>query len=270
MKATLKYSLLAAFCLMLWPVQAAAQPPDPQGPLVYEDDFSDRRKSNLEDKLDASDYSRGFHPPGVYHLIIFKKDAAYWSLLPNLSLGNFTLEVETWDESDSFTGDMAHGVIFRAQDDTHFYAVLIDPRKKEYTARKLDGENKWSDLIPWTTSTLIEQEARVNHLRVDAGSDTFTIFLNGDRIDSFSDSSYTKGTFGFIASNVDAVRPHSHFDNLKIFSTEAKPVLRQPAVSQPAALPNTGGASGVLPLVLGGFLLVLLGVSLWLRGVSTE
>jgi LPXTG-motif cell wall-anchored protein len=178
-------------------------------------------------------------------------------MLPNLSLGNFTLEVETQDDSDSFDGDMAQGVLFRAQDDTHFYAVLIDPRKKEYTVRKLAGENRWSDLVPWTASAMIEQEDGVNHLRIDAVGNAFTLFLNDDRLDSFSDSSYTKGAFGFIASNVDAEKPHSHFDNLKVFSTEIKPVT-----IEPAALPNTGDTSGVLPFVLGGLAFVLLGVSL--------
>src|SRR3712207_7738571 len=56
--------------------------------------------------------------------------------------------------------------LFRSvQDDTHFYAVLIDPRKGEYAVRKLDGTNQWSDLVPLKASPLVKRRDAINHLR---------------------------------------------------------------------------------------------------------
>ncbi len=49
---------------------------------MFEDDFSNAAKSGLEDNLQATDYSRGFHAPGVYHLKDVKAGTTNWELYP--------------------------------------------------------------------------------------------------------------------------------------------------------------------------------------------
>lgn len=262
MKAAFKTVLVAALCLMLWPALAGAAPPEPKGKLVYQDDFSDPKKSGLEDKLQATDYSRGFHAPGVYHLKDLKAGETHWSLFPNQSYGAMTVELDVWDNSDNFKGDLSQGLIVRAQDDSHFYAVLIDPRKGQYAVRKLNGKDTWTDVVAWKASSLIKQQDGVNHLRVDADGGSFTLYLNGDSLGSFSDSSYAKGGIGLIASNVDATGNHLHFDNVKVYSSDA---AASPATSNPSDLPKTGEADGGPSLVLAGFALALLAIGLTLR-----
>ena len=255
--------LLVALCLVLWPALANAAPPNPAGKLVYQDDFNDSgKKSGLEENKAATDYSRGFHAPGVYHLKDVKKSETHWSMFPKQAYGDFTIEIDLFDSSDDFTGDIAQGLIVRAKDDTHFYAVLIDPRMGGYSVRKYDGANKSSDLVAFKTSPLIKKEADVNHLRVDAKGDTFTVYLNDESLTSFTDASYKQGAIGLIASNVDAVKAHMHFDNVKVYSNDAAPVTAAPSV--PVALPTTGGdTSTPLALAFGAFALLLLG--LWVR-----
>src|SRR5262245_42274851 len=174
-KRTLARGLLVALCLALWPALASAQaPPPPVGKLVYEDDFNDSgKKSGLEENKTATDYSRGFHAPGVYHLKDLKPNETHWSMFPNQSYGDSTIEIDLYDSSDDYSGDISQGLIVRAKDDGHFYAVLIDPRKGGYSVRKLDGANKWSDLIPFTASALVKQQADINHLRIDSIGDKF-------------------------------------------------------------------------------------------------
>jgi len=255
--------LLVALCLVLWPALANAAPPHPAGKLVYQDDFNDSgKKSGLEENKAATDYSRGFHAPGVYHLKDVKKGQTHWSMFPKQAYGDFTIEIDLFDSSDDFTGDIAQGLIVRAKDDTHFYAVLIDPRMGGYSVRKYDGANKSSDLVAFKTSPLVKKEADVNHLRVDAKGDTFTVYLNDESLTSFTDAIYKQGAIGLIASNVDAVRAHMHFDNVKVYSNDAAPVTAAP--SAPVALPTTGGdTSTPLALAFGAFALLLLG--LWVR-----
>lgn len=255
--------LLVALCLLLWPALASAAPPKPAGKLVYQDDFNDSgKKSGLEENKAATDYSRGFHAPGVYHLKDIKKGETHWSMFPNQTYGDFTIEIDVFDSSDDFTGDTAQGLILRAKDDTHFYAVLIDPRIGGYSVRKYDGANKSSDLVAFKTSPLVKQQADVNHLRIDAKGDTFTVYLNDESLTSFTDAAYKQGHIGLIASNVDAVGAHMHFDNVKVYSSEAAPVAAAP--SAPAALPTTGGdTSAPLALAFGAFVLLMLG--LWVR-----
>ena len=255
MKTVYGAGLVIALCLALWPVLVSAAPPKPKGVLVYTDDFSDPAKSGLEDKPDASDYGRGFHAPGVYILNLRKSGDTRWVLFPNKAYGEATLEMDLWDDSDSFQGTVAQGVVFRAQDDTHLYAVLVDPRNGKYTVRKLDGKDAWSDLIAWKDSKLIKRKSDVNHMRVDADGDTFTIYLNGEQLDSFRDGSYMKGGLGLIASNVDAVDPLMHFDNARIYTTEAGP----------AGLPKTGQSNQDVPLFTASLGLALLALGMWVR-----
>jgi LPXTG-motif cell wall-anchored protein len=256
--------LLVALCLALWPALAsAAEPPKPTGKLVYQDDFNDSgKKSGLEENKEATDYSRGFHAPGVYHLKDVKASETRWSMFPNQAYGDFTIEIDLFDSSDDFTGDIMQGLIVRAKDDAHFYAVLIDPRMGGYAVRKQDGVGKWSDLVAFKASPLVKQQTDVNHLRIDAKADKFTVYLNGESLTSFSDAAYKQGGIGLIASNVEAVASHMHFDNVKVYSNDAVPVTTAPSI--PAALPTTGAAdSAPLALAFGAFALLLLG--LWVR-----
>jgi len=269
MKVAFKTGLIVALCLALLPVLASAAPPTPQGKLVYQDDFSDPKKSGLEDNLQATDYSRGFHAPGVYHLKDLKAGETHWELFPKQSYGELAIELDVWDNSDNFKGDLAQGVIVRAQDDSHFYAVLLDPRKGQYAVRKLNGKDTWTDLIAWKASPLIKQQEGVNHLRVDADGSKFTVYLNGESLDSFSDTAYTKGGIGLIATNVDATGNHLHFDNVKLYTTEAQTAPTTPSTTQPGDLPKTGQAGSDLALLIACFALGLLSLGVWVRRKSS-
>jgi LPXTG-motif cell wall-anchored protein len=262
MKAVVKAGLLTALVLALWPALVGAAPPPPEGKLVFEDDFSTKTKSGLEDNLRAADYSRGFHPPGVYHLIMNKNDETNWAIFPKQSYANFSYQVEIVDDSDDFSGNMAHGLVFRAQDATHLYAVLLDSRQGMYSIRKLDGTN-WTDLVASKASELIAPKDGTNTLRVDGKGDTFIVYLNGEQLDTFKDAAYKQGGLGMIQSNVDAVKPHSHFDNVKVYTTDA--AAPATTTTQPAQLPTTGAAEASAPLAIAAFALALLLLGVWVR-----
>jgi hypothetical protein len=260
MRGPMRRGLVLALCLALWPALVSAAPPEPQGALVYSDDFSDPARSGLEDNVNATDYSRGFHAPGVYHLRLLKSDDTHWSLFPRQAYGSFTFEVDVWDNSDNFVGDVSQGVVVRAVDQSHFYTVLVDARKGRYAVRKMDG-GEWSDLVTWTESPLVRQESEVNHIRLDGTGDKFTVYLNGDLLGSFADAAYAHGGLGLIASNSDATEPHSHFDNVRIYAAEGK--------ASASNLPGTGTPLEVVGLVaLTSLALLLLGTGLWTRRLT--
>jgi hypothetical protein len=255
MKVAARLGLFAVLCLALVPALALAAPPPPQGRLAYQDDFSDKAKSGLEDNLRATDYSRGFHAPGVYHLIMLQNDETKWAVFPKQSYSNFSMQIEVVDNSDEFNGDVSAGVVFRAQDNGHLYAALVDARQGQYSVRKLNG-TAWTDIIAAKASPLIKLKDGENLLRVDGNGDTFTIYLNGEQLDTFKDASYKQGGLGMIQSNVDAVKPHAHYDNVEIYTTDA---------AAPTTLPTTSQEGDSVPLAIAGFAFALLLLGLWVR-----
>ena len=200
--------------------------PTPAGTLVYEDDFDadasvEINKTGLEDVKGDAEFNPGFHP-GVYRMEIAKANDTHAILLPRLAFNNFSMRMDLSDDSDTRDGDVAQGVVFRAQDDTHFYTVLIDPRQGQYAIRKLNGADTWSDLIAWTPSPIVKRKGDTNRLRVDALGTTFTIYLNGQSLGQIADNDgpFPFGLVGMIVTNVDGVAPTLHFDNLKIWSND--------------------------------------------------
>ena len=200
--------------------------PDPPGQLVYEDDFegdvsTESAKTGLEDVQGDAEFNPGFHT-GVYRMELSKPNVTHAILLPRLAFANFSMRIDLSDDSDTSTGDIAQGVVFRAQDDVHFYAVLVDRRLGQYAVRKLNGVDNWSDLVAWKASPLVERRAEVNRLRVDVVGNTFVIYLNGQMLDQVTDTTepFAFGMLGMITANVDAVEPILHFDNLKIWRND--------------------------------------------------
>jgi serine/threonine-protein kinase len=226
--------------------------PEPAGKILLQDDFNNKadQPSALEDNLRAPDFRRGFHPPGVYH-VIPPANTSSWVALPQLLVRDFAMQIRVWDDSDELKGDFSEGVIFRARDLTHFYALLIDPRNGKYTIRKYNGLNNVTDLIPWKESELVNRQKEVNVVRVDGKDDTFTLYLNGKLLDSFKDEAYPSGLFGLISANVDAVEPHPHFDDLAIWSSDEP--LKLPDL--PAERQDAAGNMVLIPggeFILGG------------------
>ncbi|HEU5099073.1 MAG TPA: protein kinase, partial [Roseiflexaceae bacterium] len=230
-----------------------AQPaPEPAGKILLQDDFNNKadQPSGLEDNLRAPDFRRGFHPPGVYH-VIPPANTSSWVALPHQLVRDFTMQIRVWDDSDELKGDFSEGVIFRARDLAHFYALLIDPRNGKYTVRKYNGLNNVTDAIPWKESPLVNRQKEANLVRVDGKDDAFTLYLNGKLLDTFTDTAYPSGVLGLISSNVDAVEPHPHFDDLAIWGSDQP--LKLPDL--PAEKPDPAGNMVLIPggeFILGG------------------
>ena len=226
--------------------QTAAPPPTaplppPVGALVFADDFEDGPSVSGLDDFRTTPFRRGFHPPGVYYMILPRPDETHWVVLPRLAYGDFSLQIDLWDQSDDFDGNVAQGLIFRLRDNDHFYALLINPRTGRYSVRKQDGPGKESDLIPWRTSSLVKPAPEINQVRLDATADTFTIFLNSAPLDSFRDPAYAAGLVGLIVRNEGASTPQMYFDNLQIW---------RPAAPAPEATMPDVRDIGVGPMVL--------------------
>jgi len=227
--------------------------PEPVGKIIYESNFNDaaqqplleEARSGLRDQKDDPAFEHGFHAPGVYHMKLLRPNETHSVVIPRFAAGDFTVLSDVWDNSDSLTGSAMEGLVFRARDDVHFYAAMLDPRKGQFAVRKQDGKDQWTDLVPWTESPLVKRRNEVNQLRVDAVGDAFKIYLNGNQLAEFSDKSFAFGMLGMVVTNIDAPTPHIHFDNYKVWSNDPPP--RDPGIEATRANPN-----GDMVLIPGG------------------
>src|SRR6185436_4500116 len=177
--------------------------PAPAGTQVYADDFADIKKSGMENLVKATDFQRGVHSPGVYHMLVLNPNETRVEIFARQAYQNFSAQIDLNDNSDDPAGAVSQGMVFRARDRQHYYALLIDPRAGKYSLRRQDGD-KLEELIPWTESPLIKLEKDVNTLRVDAADAAFNFYLNNTKLASFEDTTYSSGLLGFIVANVDA------------------------------------------------------------------
>jgi serine/threonine protein kinase/formylglycine-generating enzyme required for sulfatase activity len=233
------------------PTTAASKPepiPEPLGQQVNSDDFNDLNRldpNGLADLRGAKDFERGFHAPGVFHMKLPNPNDTEAVLMPRQIYANFSVQSVMWDNSDTSVGSVSQGMVFRASDASHYYALMIDPRTGQYSLRRQDGPGQTSDLIPWTPSPLINQGKEKNTLRVDANGHTLSFYLNGSQLATHDDDAYEQGMIGMVVANIDAEAPHMHFDDLQIWSTDQPPAA--PALPAERKDPN-----GDMVLIPGG------------------
>jgi hypothetical protein len=99
-----------------------------------------------------------------------------------------------------------YGVIFQFVGDGQFYVFRISG-DGFYTIERGDGDDL-TTLVEWTPSDLIDQtELNWNVLTVEGWGDTYYVYINGHMVDSFTDATYSGGTFGIIVDNFDEEAP---------------------------------------------------------------
>jgi len=222
---------------------------EPAGTVVFADTYGPGAdQSGLLGQYAPSSLTLGVDDAlGVFFMQLSQPNQTHGRLLPRGAMADFSMQIDLAAGSSDVAAGAAQGVVFSARDTKQFYALLIDPRGGRYTVRKYNAQNEATDLIPWKESDLVRSGAAVNQLRLDAVGDTFTIYLNGTRLDSVRDSAYRFGMIGMVVESAETPAPVMHFDNLKVWSADAPPPLSE----LPATRPGQSG-SGDMVLIRGG------------------
>jgi hypothetical protein len=113
----------------------------------------------------------------------------------------FTVEAEA--KRISGCGGYGVSIIFCLQDTQNFYVLDISTYGSYNVYKRLNGS--WEMIIGWTFSNYINTGYNViNNLKVTYdGANTFTIYLNGSSVDSFTDSSFSGGNAGYLVDIAD-------------------------------------------------------------------
>jgi hypothetical protein len=199
--------------------------------LIYSDDFNDSETG----------WGEVFEPDTVrqyggsqYHIIAKEINTFTWSK-SGRDFTDFVLEVDaTQDQGPS---NNSYGVLFRSEDDEHFYRFGISGDGFYFLDKFVsDG---WVAIIDWTESPYINRGQASNRLRATCTGSQTTLHVNDQHLATITDDSYDHGDVGLFAASFAEPNVHITFDNLKVWA--AKGTLAVPLT--PASKP-TSGTSG--------------------------
>jgi serine/threonine protein kinase len=181
------------------------------GEVLLEDDFSAENWGTLTNSDTSIKYLND-----ALNMNVFTKNWFVWSTPDDLDYENVHMEVTVMiNASDPNT---AFGLMCNQQatSDDKYYYFAITP-SAQYIIAKSDVNQTGSILTnnnEWGVSDLITEDASSYRLGADCGSGTLTLYVDGQKIDSVSDSSYTKGGVAlFTWSALEATETNISFDD---------------------------------------------------------
>jgi len=178
--------------------------------ILLSDDFTDEFWGTGTDADSSVEYANN-----ALQMIVYTDNYFVWSTPDEESYQNIHMEVTvTNNGTDSTT---AFGLMCNMASNSYdFYYLAMTPAGQYAIAKAAEGEE---DLFltnndEWADSTLIAANASSYRIGVDCGRNILTLYVDGKKIDSVTDSSYTSGLVGlFTWSDVDATTTNVSFDD---------------------------------------------------------
>jgi hypothetical protein len=156
--------------------------------------------------LSASEYDLASFDKGALSMKALQ-DEPGWRIASTEELGK--VYVEAAIKVGACTATDSYGLVMRVPANVnynqgYFFALTCDGR---YSVRLWDGLTRKSTMIKsLTVSPLINKgKDQTNRLGVAAVGDSLTLFINGEKVDTFVDATYPKGYFG-VFINRDKVK----------------------------------------------------------------
>ncbi|MDQ4077103.1 MAG: PASTA domain-containing protein [Chloroflexota bacterium] len=152
---------------------------------------------------------------GVFAVAVTEPEL-FWKSEAGRLFSDFTYQAEVTLGEDSLDQEGGAGLVFRIQDDQHFYFFEINGQG-QYRLRARDEDN-WVTLLDWDSSPEIRPAGLANILQVTAEGERLTLFINGSQIavlDTPSEVTYLEGDIGLAVES--ATSPISAtFDNVLV------------------------------------------------------
>lgn len=194
----------------------------PAGPtadprVLFKDDFSSKSSGwdSFRDDTAITDYENE-----GYRIQVNKSSYNYWGNpgLADKLPGDVRVEVEAHKLSGPDVN--SYGVICRytvTNEKTNFYYFAVSSDGYEGIFKIENGEEKLlSAGKDMKQSSLVNLGTAMNRVRADCVGNTLTLYVNGQQVESVTDSSFSSGDVGLIAGSYDEVGVDIGFDNFLV------------------------------------------------------
>jgi hypothetical protein len=183
------------------------------GNTLYQDDFS-----STSSGWEIGDYDTGSvgYRDGAYFVSSVGDGHMMWGIA-NSYFEDVVVDVDTTQYYGPTDDNNGYGVVCREQSDVNAtgYFFLISGDGAYGIVKAVEGEFEW--LVDWTFSDEIAMGNATNHLRAICDGTTLALFVNGRRMASTQDSTFSGGDIAMAAvSLVEAEGTEIHFDNVVV------------------------------------------------------
>jgi hypothetical protein len=185
--------------------------------VLFQDDFSNP-SSGWDDIAVSGDYNT-YYFEGAYHFLISSDNFSAWAN-PYLDFpGDVKVEVDASKISGSQYDEF--GLICRYTENSdgtynyYYFAIAIDGLGVIY---KVDhNEDSIVSGPPQDMSDVVYSGEQINHIRADCIGDTLTLYVNGQILNSATDSTFSGGDVGLRADS-ESGGTEIIFDNFIVYS----------------------------------------------------
>jgi hypothetical protein len=131
----------------------------------------------------------------------------------NTAFGNFFYQAQM-----TITAGDRGGIIFRADSSNgSFYYFQINRNNQTYSLETYNNFNSTGTIKSGTSSAISTGLNQPNLLAVKANGSTFDLFVNMQKVDTVTDSTYTQGQVGVAVYNTTA-STDAIFSNIDVWS----------------------------------------------------
>lgn len=172
--------------------------------VLLDDDFR-KGRSNWATGTDAE--SSVEYVDDALNVQLFTGNYFVWTFPNETQYTNIHMEVTV--NNNGSDADAAFGFFCDMQwpiDESHYY-LAVTPRG-EYAIAKAalaQDDEVLTNNGTWDTSDLIPEDAASYRLGADCGNGTLTLYVDGQKVDSVSDSTYTSGSIALFALSPQAI-----------------------------------------------------------------
>ncbi len=137
---------------------------------------------------------------GGLHMVVYQPFFVTWSTPTTESYENIHIEASVTNKSSD--PEAAFGIVCNEQGSTtaFYYVGVSSNGYYAFIKSSVVGDDVY---LKEGTSDVISASSSSMRLGLDCGGGTLTLYVNGQQIDTVSDSSYTTGTVGLFAATDD-------------------------------------------------------------------
>ena len=198
------------------PTSKPAATTAPVSKFLVQEDFSSSKSGW---SVNSNDNGSAEYLDGEYVFKIKRVKWLKWSTTPDdKNFSNIHLEASVQDTSADKTTLPSFGFVCNYQDNNNFYYVGAAIDGAFAIARKVNGETKiLSDAKnEWAISKDIAKNMSSYRLGADCTPSGVTLYVDGKKIASASDSSFTNGLAGLFVLTFDKASAEVRFDDFTI------------------------------------------------------